>query len=369
MNIANKRIGIIKQCKIGDAVVALPVAAAIKKSEPSAKVVFIGDSYIQDIVQCSPHVDEFQALNISAEAEYYTNEQMIEQLRQMNLDVVIHTRPHRYIMYWVKKAGIKTRIATSHRLYSFLSCNKLVNSGRSASIKHEAEYDLELLKPLKLQTKDRFRLVDMIQLERPENTVQTNINDLLSKDKFKLVLHIGAESAGGRNWSVQKYIELAEKLSDNFQVILTGSKHEQELCHQFIQNCNRDVLNSCGKLPLNELVCFLAKIDGMLAASTGPLHIAAALGKYCLGLYPATKIHAPTRWGPIGELAVALAPKRECAGCNDKSRKCTCVDSIPSHLVSDIIESWQNGNDHNNQCEPNNIPEHIKLWSAKNSVI
>jgi ADP-heptose:LPS heptosyltransferase len=53
----------------------------------------------------------------------------------------------------------------------------------------------------------------------------------------------------------------------------------------------------------------LAAADGVVAASTGPLHLAALAGTRALGLFsPQRPIH-PGRWAPIGPHAdVVVAP-------------------------------------------------------------
>jgi ADP-heptose:LPS heptosyltransferase len=58
-----------------------------------------------------------------------------------------------------------------------------------------------------------------------------------------------------------------------------------------------------GKLSLPELISFLNKAHFVVAASTGPLHIASALGRNTVGLYSPRKPIWPRRWAPIGKHA------------------------------------------------------------------
>jgi ADP-heptose:LPS heptosyltransferase len=87
-----------------------------------------------------------------------------------------------------------------------------------------------------------------------------------------------------------------------------------------------------GKLDLRQLISFISAADGMVAASTGPLHIAAALNKFALGLYaPMRPIHAG-RWAPVGKNAAYLMLDRFCNDCR-KSLECHCIKSIPPEEV------------------------------------
>ena len=75
-----------------------------------------------------------------------------------------------------------------------------------------------------------------------------------------------------------------------------------------------------------------------MAASTGPLHIAAALGKVAVGLYaPMHPIH-PGRWAPIGEKAGYLVLNKMCNDCR-KSMDCKCIRDIQPLQVIEKIKT------------------------------
>lgn len=82
------------------------------------------------------------------------------------------------------------------------------------------------------------------------------------------------------------------------------------------------------------MISFIAQIDGVLAASTGPLHIAAALGKHAIGLYaPMRPIH-PGRWAPLGKKATFLVKEKYCSKCRNSNR-CECIESITAEEVKE----------------------------------
>ena len=54
---------------------------------------------------------------------------------------------------------------------------------------------------------------------------------------------------------------------------------------------------------LEQFIAFIAQCDGLVANSTGPLHIAGALGKDALGIYSPRKSINPQRWKPLGAKA------------------------------------------------------------------
>jgi ADP-heptose:LPS heptosyltransferase len=66
------------------------------------------------------------------------------------------------------------------------------------------------------------------------------------------------------------------------------------------------VHNLTGKMSLDELIAFIGAADVLVAASTGPLHIAAACGIQAIGLYADRRPIHPGRWAPLGPKAVAI---------------------------------------------------------------
>jgi ADP-heptose:LPS heptosyltransferase len=55
----------------------------------------------------------------------------------------------------------------------------------------------------------------------------------------------------------------------------------------------------------------LSQARTVVANSTGPLHLAVAVGTQVVGLYPGVRIMSPVRWGPVGEGHVVIQPAGE----------------------------------------------------------
>ncbi|MGA0434059.1 MAG: glycosyltransferase family 9 protein, partial [Flavobacteriales bacterium] len=55
-----------------------------------------------------------------------------------------------------------------------------------------------------------------------------------------------------------------------------------------------------GKLDLSELISLIQACDGLVAASTGPLHLAAGLGIASVGLFANEAPIWAERWHPVG---------------------------------------------------------------------
>ena len=67
-----------------------------------------------------------------------------------------------------------------------------------------------------------------------------------------------------------------------------------------------------GRFPLRDFLGVLTAGDLLIGPSTGPLHIAAALGLAVVGLYPPIPTQSIARWGPLGRCSHGLAPDVPC---------------------------------------------------------
>ncbi|MEW6653325.1 MAG: glycosyltransferase family 9 protein, partial [Bacteroidota bacterium] len=109
--------------------------------------------------------------------------------------------------------------------------------------------------------------------------------------------------------------------------VITGSAAEEELCKSF--NVNEKVINTAGMFNLGELTALISKAEILIANSTGPIHLAAALGKSVIGFYPKFAAVSPKRWGPYSANAKIFQPTICDGNCSrDKCNKLNCMYSI-----------------------------------------
>ena len=142
-----KKIIISRPDAIGDVLLTLPVCGLIKKYFPEVKIVFIGRSYTEAIINCCEHVDEF----INADVLLKNNAEAIRILKQSGADTIIHVFPNKYIAKLAKQAGIKNRIGTTNRLFHWTTVNKFVKLSRKNSDLHESQLNIKLLSAIGIE--------------------------------------------------------------------------------------------------------------------------------------------------------------------------------------------------------------------------
>lgn len=344
MNIEPQNILIVRTDRIGDVVLSLPLARIIKEHYPKAKVTFLVRAYTKALVENNYFIDE--VIILKEESTKILIAENIKQLKQKTFDTAIIVYPTFKIALIVFLSGIKYRVGSGYRLYSFLF-NKKVYEHRKDAVKHELEYNLSLLSQLGI---NHFGGINNVSFDLDLNKSSLNkIESLLgslginNKEKF-VIIHPGS-GGSAVDLPVEKFIELVKMLSDKkIKIVLTGSENEKEICNQLV--LNELIFNLAGELNLEELIALISKCSLLIANSTGPIHIAAALDKYTFGFYPKVKVCSAKRWGPYTEKKFIYEPEIECNNCSvEQCAELNCMNSINVvRVYNDIIKVLENLN-------------------------
>ena len=319
---------------IGDVILTLPLAGIIKKYYPNSKVYFLGKTYTKDIILLSGHVDEF--INWSDYENIPIDDQIIK-IKEYNIDTIIHVFPNKEIAKLAKKAGIETRIGTSHRPFHWKSCNELLNFSRKNSDLHEAQLNIELLKPLGIENKFSVEELSGFYGIEDVRDLDSDFKELVDPKRFNLILHTKSKGSA-REWGLDNFKKLIELLPEkDYKIFLSGTEDEGKLFREKLLFGKSNVVDVSGTMSLNTFISFINVADGLIAASTGPLHIAASLGRFALGIYPPIKPMHPGRWRPIGKQADFLVKAAVCSDCR-KVGQCHCMLEISPEMVLNKLE-------------------------------
>lgn len=281
---------------IGDVILTLPLAGILKEKFPNAKIIFLGNTYTKPIIDCSALIDEVWEW---AQISNLPIKEQVNWLKKQNVDTFIHVFPRKELAQLAKKAKIKNRIGTSHRLFHLLTCNYRPNFTRKNSDLHEAQLNVKLLKPFGIQAnyslKDLTDKLGFTQIPVLPSKFLTRLNPF----KINVILHPKSQGSA-LEWGVDKFIELAQKLDvEKYTVFFTGTEKESIHFRNLLPN-QSNIIDLSGKMSLSELVAFIAASDVLVAASTGPLHIAGITNINAIGLFSSRRPIHPGRWKPLG---------------------------------------------------------------------
>lgn len=327
----NPVIIISRTDSIGDVVLTLPMAGIVKQYLPQSKIIFLGRNYTKDVIGLSEHVDEFVSYD-----ELLKSSDKIQAFKNLNATHIIHVFPVKDIAQLAKKAGIKNRIGTTNRLWHWFTCNIKVKLSRKNSDLHEAQLNTKLLEPLGI--KKEFSIDELASAYGFSKVpvLEKQFLDLIDPTKTNVILHPKSKGSA-REWGLDNFSKLIDELDKTkHTVYISGTAQEGELVKSLIEK-HPEAIDLTGKLSLQQFIAFINHCDALVAASTGPLHIASALGKKAIGLFsPMRPIH-PGRWKPIGKKAAYLVLNKDCEDCR-KNSDCHCIREIQTSDVIKLIE-------------------------------
>lgn len=319
---------------IGDVVLTLPMAKVLKDRFPGATIAFIGKEYTKPVIRACTHVDQFISLND------FMNKKVV--IGGKAPQCIIHVFPHRAVARKSKDLGIPLRIGTRNRIFHWTTCNKLVKLSRKKSDLHEAQLNLRLLSPLGIDS--NFALPELINsfgLDRIQ-PLSPSLSRMIDHTKYNLIVHPKSQGSG-REWGLANFTQLVH-LADpkKYKIFISGTAAEQAALAPLFEHTKDLVTNITGQMDLYQFMSFIKQCDGLLANSTGPLHIAAAMGKDAYGLFaPMRPIH-PGRWAPIGKHSVVFVNNKSCNACKKNPAACACMaDLQPLNVLEELEKRYQ----------------------------
>ncbi|MGQ0766063.1 MAG: glycosyltransferase family 9 protein [Gemmatimonadota bacterium] len=318
-----RRVLLVRPDRLGDLVLSLPAAAALRELHgPGVKVDFLASSYNAAILRFSPDVSGHLLFTTVDGAPRPVGE-LSGDLAAARYDAAVFLKPEGRAAVAAFLARVPVRVGTRRRLVSVLF-NHHVSGSRRTSGQHEADLNVDMLRPFGYTgvAADPRLVIDPGEAKM--------LRTAFRLPERYLAIHFGSGGSAA-NWPRTRYEELAAVLVDSgFNIAVTGQTSGAKL--------PESVIDLGGRTTLDQLAAVLAGAESMVAGSTGPLHIAAALGVPALGLYPDHRYHGPQRWGPRGPAVAVLKPRSGVHSCVlDPDGSCSCMLDITVEDVSDAL--------------------------------
>jgi lipopolysaccharide heptosyltransferase II len=352
-----KNILIVRTDRIGDVILTLPLASILKKHFPNSKITFLLRQYTKPLAVNNIYIDEVITLE-----KDLINLNFFERIKNFKkFDLAIIAYPTFSIAVMLFFSGIKIRIGTGYRWYSFLFNRKIFEHRKDAKF-HELEYNVHLLKAIRINEEINPINVDF-SLQSSPKTRQNIIEELqkVNVDLKKKIIIIHPGSGGSSiDLPISSMKKLVEKLAYDLdiEILITGNEDDKELCEMLV--VNEKTKNLAGKFNLENFVAIVEKADLLIANSTGPVHIAAALNKSVIGFYPKVLVCSDKRWGPYTEKKKIFTPKIDCDNCTiEQCKKINCMATID---IDDVFNSVKNILD----IKEPEINENFKLQPEQN---
>ena len=293
---------IVRNDKLGDFILSIPVFALIKQYLPQSQLHAFVPNYTSEIAINCNFIDK-ALIDPGSSATFSEQLHTIKSIRREKYDAIITLYSTTRVGIFSFLSGVKYRLAPATKIAQ-LFYNHRLNQRRSKSLKPEYEYNLDLaIKYLtdsgisvKEVPKAPFLSFDTDEMTKVRiNFCKDNYLDINTKFIF---VHPGT-GGSATNLSLEQFAKLAKNLNSNkkYTFVITDGPGEIEYANKLsilLKDLPHIVYHSTGGLINFSKIILLS--DLFISGSTGPLHIAGALNRPTAAFYQRRRSATALRW-------------------------------------------------------------------------
>ncbi len=299
--------------RLGDLVLSLPVFACLKQARPDWSIQALVAPASVPVVENDPALDRVWTWT---PGDLCQRRELLPALRREGFQAAVMLHYQGELAGLLKKAHIPRRYGPLSKLGSWFRLNRGMIQNRSRCRHHELEYNLHLAGRL-LGKEAKAVCVPseprLVLTSGQRQAGQEFRRDLAAGAHTVVFVHPGS-GGSALDWEPRRFAGVANSLAalEGFAVFITGAGGDSDMVNRVRPLLNPPVKVLLDQYGLRDFLGVLSGGDLMIAPSTGPLHLAAALGLAVVGLYPPVPTMSPHRWGPRGPLARVVVPDVEC---------------------------------------------------------
>ena len=318
-----RRILVIRVDLLGDVVLSIPALQALRNAFPLAEIDVLTLPFTAPVLEHVAGLHAIYRIDVNA---YRRPEGLlaigklvrtIQVLRRRRYDLAIGLSG---LMGGVFAVLTGARIRVGYGGETFPGAyNAPVPGARYLRAQHEVEYGVDLVRALVPSVGGATRAHPSISWQ-PATGGPIATTPIA---RAYAVLVPGATNGAAKRWPASKWAELADRLVSEWHldVIWSGSSVEAALVRAIQDQMATPSLNLAGKTSIDDLMALLAGARVVVAGDTGPLHLAAALGRPVVGIFGPTD---PVSSGPRSEDAAVVRAGLPCSPCYDMRTPADC---------------------------------------------
>ena len=182
-----------------------------------------------------------------------------------------------------------------------------------------------------------------LNIDFPAGQLRIHTNNS-EKNIYKKILGInpGASYGSAKRWYPQKFAEVVEKLSKQFDIIIFGSTNEKDFVKEIekllIAKGINNYQNLAGKTTITELINCISNLDLFITGDSGPMHLAASFQIPTIAIFGPTKYDETSQW--MNDNSIVVKKNLDCQPCMKRTcplKHHNCMKLIKAQEVIDSI--------------------------------
>ena len=286
---------------LGDAVMALPALAAVRRAYPSSAIVVAARAGVAPLYRERTAAAANEVVIVDERGE-------AAQLRATGGDVVL-LLPNSFRSAWVSRfAGIRERWGYRTAGRAWLLTRSVARPRASGGPLHQVQYYRELVRGLGIDPG-----VDAVPAVAPQLTTLEKADAVLQRSGIAPGQRIagfapGAAYGTAKRWPPDRVAKVIETLGRNGTTsVLVGAAGDRDT-GRAIESAlppGAQVVNLIGRTSLGELIGVVARCAAFVSNDSGAMHVAAALGVPVTAIFGPTdeRVTAPAAVGPADVIA------------------------------------------------------------------
>jgi lipopolysaccharide heptosyltransferase I len=339
-----RRIALLKPSALGDIIHSLPVLTALRQRYPHAHITWIVNRAYEPLLKDHPDLNETMAFDrgVARKGWFSAVTTLLEfarKLRTYEFDLVID-------LQGLLRSGLMARATNAARRVG-LSCSREGSRWFYTDIVDVPGglYGMHAV--------DRYwRVAEEFGSGRGKPSFTIPVPSEARRNAAKLLLGLPrpwlAFAVGSRwltkRWRPGHFAALARRAQAGYggTIVFVGTADEAPLAAEVRAELTGSTLDLHGRTTLPELAAVLESCDLMVANDTGPLHLAAALGRPVVAPYTCTKASLTGPYASAGAVETTVW----CAG--SELKRCSrmeCMDDLTADRLwpklAGVLTAWQ----------------------------
>lgn len=317
---------------LGDSVISVPAARAVKQLYPSASIGMVAPENLAGLWEDSGVVDH--VLPVARPTGPREKLRIIRLLRKGRYDLGVIFPNSFESALWFFLSGVRRRLGYATCGRGLLLNWKVRPPGDCA---HQVHRYLDLVRAL-----GPVRSEAAPSIIVPDRLRQWACDALRAKgitgDDILVGVNPGSTYGPAKCWPPDKFAGLIRRLREGLgvSVVIVGSERERTLADTLCRSIEKEAVNMAGETTVMQLAALLERCAAVVSNDTGPMHLACAVGTPVVAVMGPTD---PAATGPLGAHLI-VGSGAECAPCF--KRQCPtdhrCMTLISVEMVYEAVE-------------------------------